>query len=1067
MALPEIWMRITLSDKKYEPTVIPVNEPGWGGAGPEGGYKYGETEDYIFVPEIIIPPELDFGDAPDQYPTVLAVDGARHIIGGPYFGPDDDYPDSEPNGQPTNLADGDDSDGNDDEDGVTIPVLIQGQSAIINLDINGGGGYVDAWIDFNIDGIWDEPGERIHSGFLSVGPQTIGVNVLPSAVPGLTYARFRISKQGGLKPEGECDNGEVEDYTVTIREEPKPKAELGDAPDSSTNYRVGMTAYPGIPAHYPTVYGTGSPPHGPIHWQPRDVAFLGQRVTLEDEADTGLDEDPTNNIIPPNDTADQDRADDGVIFPVTITHCDYSTLDYVVTVVNAPTADTPLYVNIWFDWNRDGDWDDRFTCPDGLIGEEWAVQNQELFFSGAGIYTVTSLPFLANALSSSDIKELWMRITLSERKYDPISSSLIEGYGGSGPEEGYQYGETEDYLFAPEIYIPPRYDFGDAPDQVGVTALSPYNYRTVLANNGARHVLGSNIFMSPANVAPDAEADGQPTINADGDDLGGIDDEDGVSFPNLPLIPGKTAKVVVEASQDCLLSAWIDFYLDGSFDQPEDKIFSDEPLTAGPNSLEFDVPLYAKQRVRTYARFRVSSGGGLNYYGEARDGEVEDYAVRIGRNINIKWMQIPDTTPDGIDIRVDTSDGIPRVLADDFLCSSVERITDVHLWGSWRDDRKGRIRRVHLSFHSDDPVGPGGSDERNIYSKPDELLWEKDFFEGEFSEKLFVQLEEKGEYWWDPFRGVVIPDGDKQIWQVDIDIKPEEAFVQKGTEDRPIVYWIDVQVDTDEGEFGWKTRRWPNHYNDDAVFGEDNYNWKELRYPAGHAHAPLMFEDLTVGTEYFVGDVITTSGTDIEVMPFEWTGGTSTAAGRAMVDNHQLAGGSGNDINCNNVNLSFDFPTLYNLDLLYGEYGGNVNLEINGVKRNVEDFDILNGTMVGGVMVTILSDPTATSANQKIMHLDGKIDSFSIGGQELWIDNVGSSSIDMAFALTGKRIVGDFDYSGSVDIVDALLIAQCFVGLSPCPPTVVGDVNCDGVIDIVDALLTAQYYVGLIPSLGC
>ena len=47
--------------------------------------------------------------------------------------------------------------------------------------------------------------------------------------------------------------------------------DLGDAPDSSNNYGVTMTAYPaggplGVPARFPTVYKTGSQPYGPIHW---------------------------------------------------------------------------------------------------------------------------------------------------------------------------------------------------------------------------------------------------------------------------------------------------------------------------------------------------------------------------------------------------------------------------------------------------------------------------------------------------------------------------------------------------------------------------------------------------------------------------------------------------------------------------------------------------------------------------------------------------------------------------------------------------------------------------------
>lgn len=50
-----------------------------------------------------------------------------------------------------------------------------------------------------------------------------------------------------------------------------------------------------------------------------------------------------------------------------------------------------------------------------------------------------------------------------------------------------------------------------------------------------------------------------------------------------------------------------------------------------------------------------------------------------------------------------------------------------------------------------------------------------------------------------------------------------------------------------------------------------------------------------------------------------------------------------------------------------------------------------------------------------------------------------------------------------VDIVDALLVAQFYVGLNPSNfDQGNADVNCDGSIDIVDALVIAQYYVGLV-----
>jgi hypothetical protein len=62
-------------------------------------------------------------------------------------------------------------------------------------------------------------------------------------------------------------------------------------------------------------------------------------------------------------------------------------------------------------------------------------------------------------------------------------------------------------------------------------------------------------------------------------------------------------------------------------------------------------------------------------------------------------------------------------------------------------------------------------------------------------------------------------------------------------------------------------------------------------------------------------------------------------------------------------------------------------------------------------------------------------------------------------------LMGDVNSNGTVDIVDALVTAQYYVGLNPANfNTAAADVNNSGSIDIVDALLIAQYYVGLIPG---
>ncbi len=241
---------------------------------------------------------------------------------------------------------------------------------------------------------------------------------------------------------------------IEVEGEPPVAVDLGDAPDSTNNAGVPMTAYPAaVQANFPTVYndGTGVGPYGPIHFNPEAVANLGPMITQEIEADIGPDQDGVNNITPQADAADQDGADDGVVFPVTMTHCKWSTLNYTVNVA-APC--TGLWVNVWCDWNRDGDWDDdansdpMLTCPKGGV-PEWAVQNQYLFNLTPGVKHVTTPAFLCWHPAGTP-EPMWMRITLSERPWAGGSAPGTTGNAGSGPAEGYTIGETEDYYFVPE-----------------------------------------------------------------------------------------------------------------------------------------------------------------------------------------------------------------------------------------------------------------------------------------------------------------------------------------------------------------------------------------------------------------------------------------------------------------------------------------------------------------------------------------------------------------------------------------------------------------------------------------
>lgn len=162
-------------------------------------------------------------------------------------------------------------------------------------------------------------------------------------------------------------------------------------------------------------------------------------------------------------------------------------------------------------------------------------------------------------------------------------------------------------------------DFGDAPD----------SYGTLSATIGARHTI---VPLRSLGLTVDGEPDGQPSGNADGDDLNSLDDEDGVVLQPI-LVPGIPAAVLVNGGPSGgMLDAWIDFNDDKSFDHPGEHLFGGTSwaLTPGVNPpLSFTVPATATTGITTCARFRLSINGGLLPTGSAPDGEVEDYVVEI------------------------------------------------------------------------------------------------------------------------------------------------------------------------------------------------------------------------------------------------------------------------------------------------------------------------------------------------------------------------------------------------------------------------------------------------------
>lgn len=150
----------------------------------------------------------------------------------------------------------------------------------------------------------------------------------------------------------------------------------------------------------------------------------------------------------------------------------------------------------------------------------------------------------------------------------------------------------------------------------------------------------------------------------------------------------------------------------------------------------------------------------------------------------------------------------------------------------------------------------------------------------------------------------------------------------------------------------------------------------------------MQFSDVNVGDTYQVGDSFVDKNTTVEVEQFQWSNGNWSQDGFAKVTNSNYTSGSGNEMNTNNTNLHFlfDYPRE-KITLLFADLGGNSNIEVNGNFQNVNGIELLDGTTVGGVSITV---DAVTNGNNWVgkLELEGNIEDFKIGGQELWIDKV-------------------------------------------------------------------------------
>ncbi|MBK8192347.1 MAG: carboxypeptidase regulatory-like domain-containing protein [Lewinellaceae bacterium] len=547
----------------------------------------GEVEDYV-VQAIA----FDWGDLPDNnlagsYPT-NATNGAAEGVGASH----QYYPtlkmgatlDFEGDGQPSALADGDGA----DEDGVTFPTLILGQTANVTVSVMnmfGADAKLTAYFDWNKNGILNDPGEMyfttVTNGF--VGNINLPVNIPVTALYNTDLGvRFRLSTDAtaSMLPTGQAPDGEVEDYLVQVI-----AYDYGDLPDNGAGVSTGN-------------YQTADADNGPFH-QIFSTIKIGNTVDAEGDGqqntgangDDGASNDDEELTVPLLQAG----------FPATIE----------IDVMNMTGAPAGLYG--FFDWNGDGDFDDAGETVSAIV------------LSGTNGPVPFTLNIPANAILNTPIG---LRFRLST---DPAASAPT-GFAADG--------EVEDYLVEVKSF-----DYGDLPD--GDT---PGSYATNATNGGGEGVGPSHEIVPGLKLGAGVDGDlaGQPSVSADGDDSNGnlTDDEDGVIVPMFELnVPADVSVTLMNMTGgDAKLTLFIDWNGNGLFSDAGEMYSTTVADLATGYVFNVTPPANAVLNKNIGVRVRLSTDAtaSMSPTGPAPDGEVEDYIAQV---MSFDYGDLPDAAP--------------------------------------------------------------------------------------------------------------------------------------------------------------------------------------------------------------------------------------------------------------------------------------------------------------------------------------------------------------------------------------------------------------------------------------
>jgi len=154
--------------------------------------------------------------------------------------------------------------------------------------------------------------------------------------------------------------------------------------------------------------------------------------------------------------------------------------------------------------------------------------------------------------------------------------------------------------------------------------------------------------------------------------------------------------------------------------------------------------------------------------------------------------------------------------ADDWTATTTAPITDIHFWGSWKEDRVGTTGKILLQIFSNDATHYG-------FSQPDELLWSSVIEEDGYKGTLVYTSPTKDQGWYDPRdTGDWDRNEHKKMYQYNI-LDIANPFIQQAEQ----TYWLEISMDFQGCEWGWKTT--------DSVSGNSGVFWDSYEVWGPHS----------------------------------------------------------------------------------------------------------------------------------------------------------------------------------------------------------------------------------------